>query len=301
MTGLVANGRRWFHEVNDQWPGFGVSIEIEKILHEEQSKYQKIVFFKSKTFGTVLTLDDIVQCTERDEFSYQEMISLIPLNSHPNPQNVLVVGGGDGGVAREVVKHPAVKRVVVCEIDNRVIELSRKYLPNMAKGYDDPRVEINVGDGLEYMKEHENEFDVIITDSSDPIGPATVLFQKQYYELMYRVLKPEGIICSQGECLWLDMGIIREVFSFCQSIYPVVDYAFTTIPSYVGGQIGFILCSKNKNTKFSEPLRRMTDAEVEKCQLNYYNSDIHSAAFVLPQFAKKALYGIKKSVNSNHM
>lgn len=141
----------------------------------------------------------MIQCTEKDEFSYQEMISLISLCIHPNPENVLIVGGGDGGVAREVVKHPAVKTVHQVEIDGRVVELSKQYLPNMACGFDSPKVTLTVGDGFEFMKQHSGQFDVIITDSSDPVGPAESLFQESYFALMKHALKPNGIICSQGK------------------------------------------------------------------------------------------------------
>lgn len=125
---------------------------------------------RSETFGRVLTLDGVIQCTERDEFGYQELISQIPLCAHPNPERVLIVGGGDGGVAREVVKHPAVKQVHQVEIDGRVVELSKKYLPFMACGFESPKMNLTIGDGFDFMKNHQNEFDVIITDSSDPIG-----------------------------------------------------------------------------------------------------------------------------------
>lgn len=129
------------------------------------------------------------------------MISLIPLCIHPNPENVLIVGGGDGGVAREVAKHPGVKMVHQVEIDGRVVELSKQYLPNMACGFDSPKVTLTVGDGFEFMKQHTGQFDVIITDSSDPVGPAESLFQESYFVLMKQALKPNGIICSQGSKL----------------------------------------------------------------------------------------------------
>jgi len=132
--------------------------------------YKYYLHICRKTYGRVLILDGVIQCTERDEFSYQEMISFLPLASHPNPKNVLIIGGGDGGVAREVVKYPTVESVTQCEIDDRVIALSKEYLPFMASGFDNPKLHLHVGDGFEFMGKHQNEFDVIITDSSDPIG-----------------------------------------------------------------------------------------------------------------------------------
>ncbi|CAH3044500.1 unnamed protein product [Porites evermanni] len=285
---LIKNG--WFSEINDEWPGEAFSLEVEKILYTGKSKYQDILIFKSKHHGKVLVLDGVIQCTDRDEFSYQEMIAFLPLNSHPCPKKVLVVGGGDGGVIREVSKHPAVESIVQCEIDEEVINVCKKHLPNMAKGYSSPKLTQYIGDGFEYMRQHENEFDVVITDSSDPVGPAEPLFKEPYYELLKKALKPDGLLCSQGsECMWLDLPLIKSVLEFSRRLFPVVSYGYTTIPTYPTGQIGFILCSKNKFTRFDNPVTVFTDEELEKMELRYYNVDVHKTAFTLPQFAKKAL------------
>ncbi|EDO42360.1 predicted protein [Nematostella vectensis] len=283
----IHNG--WFSEINKQWPGQAMSIEVEEVIYEGKSKFQEILVFKSKSFGTVLVLDGVIQCTDRDEFSYQEMISMLPLNSHPNPKKVLVIGGGDGGVIREASKHPSVESIVQCEIDEDVINISKKYLPNMAVGYTSPKLTQHIGDGFEYMKNHENEFDVIITDSSDPVGPAEALFQQSYYELMKRALKPDGLLCCQGECQWIHLPLIKSMVEFCKTLFSVVSYGYTTIPTYPCGQIGFMLCSKDKNTRFENPKIVLSDQQVEDLGFRYYNSDIHKAAFVLPQFAKKGL------------
>lgn len=179
----------------------------------------------SETYGRVLLLDDVIQCTERDEFSYQEMISMIPLCSHPNPERVLIVGGGDGGVAREVVKHPLVKEVHQVEIDGRVVELSKKFLPFMASGFESQKMNLTIGDGFEFMKNHKEQFDVIITDSSDPVGPAESLFQQSYFELMRNALRPGGIICSQGSNFWIDAHHVKETIDACKVAFKNVSYA----------------------------------------------------------------------------
>lgn len=284
----IQNG--WFSEINKQWPGQALSLEVEKVLFEGKSKYQDIIVFKSASHGKVLVLDGVIQCTESDEFSYQEMITFLPLNSHPCPKKVLIIGGGDGGVIREVVKHPTVESIVLCEIDEKVIEVSKKYLPKMACGFSSSKLTQFIGDGFEYMKEHVNEFDVIITDSSDPVGPAESLFQRGYYELMKKALKPDGILCCQGECLWLDLSLIKSMVDFSKDLFPVVNYGFTTIPTYPCGQIGFIMCSKNKDIRFEDPVTVFTESEVEQMGLKYYNAEVHKSAFVLPQFAKKKLF-----------
>ncbi|XP_076451826.1 spermidine synthase-like [Babylonia areolata] len=279
----------WFSELSELWPGQSMSLEVQEVLFNEKSKYQNVLVFKSKTYGNVLVLDGVIQCTDRDEFSYQEMITHLPIFCHPNPRRVLIIGGGDGGVAREVLKHEQVEKVDMCEIDEMVIEVSKKYLPNMACSFDNPRLSLHIQDGFEFMAKHENTYDVIITDSSDPIGPASSLFEKRYYELMKKALKPGGVLCSQGECAWLHLDLISSMQDFCRTLFPTVSYAYTTIPTYPSGQIGFILCSLNPDLKFEEPLRELCGEERTKFNLRYYNAHIHRAAFCLPEFARKVL------------
>uniref|UniRef100_A0A8C4XGD0 Spermidine synthase n=1 Tax=Erpetoichthys calabaricus TaxID=27687 RepID=A0A8C4XGD0_ERPCA len=280
----------WFRETCALWPGQALSLQVESVLYHQRSKFQDVMVFKSKTYGNVLVLDGVIQCTERDEFSYQEMIANLPLCSHPNPKKVLIIGGGDGGVLREVIKHRSVESVVQCEIDEDVINVSKKFLPEMAKGFFSPKLTLNVGDGFEFMKQNQDAFDVIITDSSDPVGPAESLFKESYYQLMKTALRDGGILCCQGECQWLHLDLIKEMRTFCKSLFPVVDYAYCTIPTYPSGQIGFMLCSKNPETNFRQPERQLTSEEVESMKLKYYNSEIHRAAFVLPEFARKVIH-----------
>merc|ERR1712179_422007 len=213
------------------------------------------------------------------------MVSMVPVNSHPNPEKVLIIGGGDGGVARELDRHPKVKQVVQCEMDGMVIDISKKLMPSMGKGFDSPKLTLHVGDGFAFMKEHQNEFDVIITDSSDPVGPAQMLFEKSYFALMKTALRDGGIICSQGECMWLHLELIKEMQTFCKELFPSVDYCYSTVPTYPSGQIGYTLCSKNPDTNFREPAITFTDEESDKIGWKYYNSDVHRASFVLPNFA----------------
>jgi len=235
-----------------------------------------------------LILDGIIQCTARDEFSYQEMISFLPLCAHPNPKKVLIVGGGDGGVAREVVKHPLVEEVHQVEIDDRVVELSKQYLPEMACGFENKKLKLTIGDGFDYMKKHKNEFDVIITDSSDPIGPAVSLFQESYYELMKHALKDDGIVCSQGGSFWLDLDYIKKTMKGCKEHFAKVAYAVTSVPSYPCGHIGFVMGSLNKNQEFATP--KLGKSEIDAIDLKYYSSEVHTAAFALPRWVQKHFY-----------
>ncbi|XP_067167105.1 spermidine synthase isoform X2 [Apteryx mantelli] len=253
---LIREG--WFRETCRLWPGQAMSLQVEELLHHQRSRYQEILVFRSTTYGNVLVLDGVIQCTERDEFSYQEMIANLPLCSHPDPRK-------------------------------DVIQVSKKYLPGMAVGYSSAKLTLHVGDGFEFMKQNQEAFDVIITDSSDPMGPAESLFKESYYQLMKTALREDGILCCQGECQWLHLDLIKEMRQFCKSLFPVVEYAYCTIPTYPSGQIGFMLCSKNSNTNFREPVQQLSQQQVEERSLKYYNSDIHRAAFILPEFARKAL------------
>ncbi|XP_017466682.1 PREDICTED: spermidine synthase-like isoform X3 [Rhagoletis zephyria] len=242
------------------------------------------------TYGTCLVLDGILQCSTRDEFSYQEMISFLPLNSHKSPKNVLIVGGGDGGVAREVAKHPLVEEVHQVEIDERVIELSKKYFPSMACGFQSPKLKLTIGDGFAYMKEHENEFDVIITDSSDPVGPAQSLFQESYYKLLKNALRPDGIVCSQGGSYWLNCKHVKNTLQSCKKHFSTVAYAHTNVPSYPCGHIGFVIGCLEPHRDLKSPIKEFSSTELENMKLKYYTSNVHSAAFALPRWVEASFY-----------
>ncbi|WVW85363.1 spermidine synthase [Kwoniella bestiolae CBS 10118] len=272
----------WFREINPQWPGQAMTLKVKQILHTEKSLFQDVLVFESETYGNVLVLDGVIQCTERDEFSYQEMIAHLPLASHPNPENVLVIGGGDGGVIREVLKHKSVKKVTLCDIDEAVIRVSKEWLPIMAQCYKDPRVEVFIGDGFKFLPEHKNEYDAIITDSSDPVGPAEALFKAPYFQLLKEALKEDGHISTQAECLWIHLPLIKELKETCKKLFPVVKYGYTTIPTYPAGQIGIMVCSKDGSRDVTVPLRAVPDTK-------YYNSDVHRAAFTIPEFGRAML------------
>jgi spermidine synthase len=278
----------WFHERGPLWPGQSFSLQIEKILYHQKSLFQDVLVFDSTNHGKVLVLDGVIQCTEHDEHSYQEMMAHIPLYSHPNPKKVLVIGGGDGGVLREIARHPGVEEICICELDKDVIDVSKKYLPFMAKGFDDPRVKVHIMDGAKFMEENQSAFDVIVTDSSDPVGPASVLFETPFYKALHGSLREGGIICTQGECVWLHVDLIQPLIKAIQPLFTTVEYAYCTIPSYPSGQIGFIIATKG-GKGCRNPVRAPEES-VQK-ELKYYTPDIHSAAFVLPAFAQRAIFG----------
>ncbi|XP_060534098.1 spermidine synthase [Cylas formicarius] len=280
----------WFSEISDLWPGQCFSLKVQEVLFHERSKYQDVLIVQTTNHGRALILDGIIQCTEFDEFSYQEMIAFLPLCAHPQPKRVLIVGGGDGGVAREVQKHPLVQEFVQVEIDEVVIEASKKYLPFMAEGFSSSKLILKVCDGFEYMKNHKNQFDVIITDSSDPVGPAVNLFTESYFKLLKEALKPNGIICSQSGTVWSDLDQVKDTLSNCKRHFPNVKYAMSSVPTYPNGQIGYLVASLEASRDLTSPSIRFGTKEVEEYGLRYYNADIHKASFVLPNFVDKLLF-----------
>ncbi|CAM9967556.1 unnamed protein product, partial [Phaeothamnion confervicola] len=241
----------------------------------------------------VLVLDGVIQVTERDEFSYQEMLTHIPCFAHPCPKRVLIVGGGDGGILREVARHSCVDAIDMCEIDPVVCEVSKRFEFSTATAFADPRLNLVHEDAAEFVKRDGNgNYDVIIVDSSDPVGPAETLFQPAFYEHMRASLAPGGVVATQGECMWLHLPLIKTVLTSCAGSFAAVDYAFTTIPTYPCGQIGFVLGSNSPSRDLSVPVREPSAEMAE--HLRYYSSAVHRAAFVLPAFAEKEIRGARR-------
>ncbi|KAL1499882.1 hypothetical protein AB1Y20_012565 [Prymnesium parvum] len=283
----------WFSESEVMWPGQAMSLKVDEVIWEGRSDFQDILVFKSATYGMVLALDGVIQLTERDEYAYQEMITHIPMHAHPDPQSVLIVGGGDGGVLREVCRHAGVQKIVMCEIDPQVCEIAQKFFSNStATAFNDPRLTLLHADAAEFVKDKAQEFDVVIVDSSDPVGPAETLFTADFYRSLRHAMKPNAIMCNQGECMWLHLELIGEVLSHCKEVFPSVDYAFTTIPTYPSGQIGFLLCSTAPNVVLRSPAR--TPEPELAAQLKYYSSAVHAAAFVLPEFAERVVAKVRQ-------
>ncbi|KAJ6898897.1 potassium transporter 12 family protein [Populus alba x Populus x berolinensis] len=282
----------WFSEISPMWPGEAHSLKVEKILFQGKSDYQNVMVFQSSTYGKVLVLDGVIQLTERDECAYQEMITHLPLCSIANPKKVLVIGGGDGGVLREVARHSSVVQIDICEIDKMVVDVSKKFFPDVSVGYEDPRVTLHIGDGVAFLKAvPEGTYDAVIVDSSDPIGPAQELFEKPFFESIAKALRPGGVVSTQAESIWLHMNIIEDIVANCHQIFKgSVNYAWTTVPTYPSGMIGFMLCStEGPAVDFKHPVNPIdsNDSQSKSKPLKFYNSELHTAAFCLPSFAKK--------------
>lgn len=264
-----------FHSKN-----MAISYRIKETLHTEQSKFQDIAVVDSHQYGKMLLLDSIVQTTEQDEFVYHEMISHIALNAHPNPQRVLVVGGGDGGVIREIIKHKSVKEAVLVEIDDRVVELSKQYLPTIACALDDPRVTVRIQDGIEYVKNAKNEFDLIVVDSTDPIGPAVGLFAQEFYRDLHGALKDDGMFVAQTESPWVNSELISSLHVGLRNVFPIVKLYLAAIPTYQSGLFSFTVCSKVYDPTEPQP-------DKPEFETKYYSKALHGACFVLPPFIEQ--------------
>ncbi|XP_042034694.1 spermine synthase-like [Salvia splendens] len=284
---------------NPMWPGESHSLKVEKILFKDKSKYQEVLVFQSSAYGKVLVLDGIVQLTEKDECVYQEMITHLPLCSIESPQNVLVVGGGDGGVLREIARHSSVKLIDICEIDQMVIDVSKKFFPELAIGFEDPRVHLHVGDAIEFLKQApEGKYDAIIVDSSDPVGPAQELVERPFFETIARALRSGGVLCNMAESMWLHTHLIQDMLTICRDIFKgSVRYAWASVPTYPSGVIGFLLCAtEGPPVDFVHPINpieKLDGALDYRREIKFYNSEIHRAAFALPSFVRREVEALR--------
>ncbi len=271
----------WFSEL--QTPGLAIAIKLKETLHHEKTPYQDLAVVDTDSYGRMLVLDNIIQTTMGDEFFYHEMIAHVPLNTHPNPRTALVIGGGDGGVIREIIKHPSIEKVTLVEIDARVVANARQYLPEIAGGLDDARVEVRFADGIEHVRQMENTYDVIIVDSTDPIGPAAGLFSAEFYRDVFRALKPDGLFVAQTESPLFNGRLIRRIQKDLAAIFPIARLYLSTVPTYPGGIWSFSLGSKEY-----DPLE-VDWKKAPQLGTRYYTSAIHQGAFALPPFIQEIL------------
>lgn len=269
----------WFTE--KQTETFGITAKVTKTLHVEETDFQKLAMIETEQFGNMLVLDGMVMTTEKDEFVYHEMAAHVPLFTHPNPQHILVVGGGDGGVIREVLKHPSVKKATLVEIDQKVLDCSKKYLPSIANKLDDERVEVKVADGFMEIAQSERQYDVIIVDSTEPVGPAVNLFTKGFYEGISKALKSDGLFVAQTDNPWFHQALIRNVFRDVKETFPITRLYTANIPTYPSGLWTFTIGSK-KYDPLQVPESRFHDIDTK-----YYTKQLHYAAFVLPRFVEQ--------------
>ncbi|MGI6394340.1 MAG: polyamine aminopropyltransferase [bacterium] len=270
----------WF--VENYYDKGSLGLKLRKKLHEEQSQYQKIEVFETEFFGNLLTLDGLVMLSQKDEFVYHEMMTHPPLCTLKNPEKVLVVGGGDGGSIREVLKHPSVKEAVLCEIDERVVRVAQKYFPETSSSLENPKVKLHFEDGFKFLEKFENYFDLIITDSSDPVGPGIELFKEAYYRLVKKALKADGIMVAQSENPWYGDDIMESMTAAMANVFKYVETYIALVPLYPSG-FWTVTAASDFHSLHNFDEKRA--AEISK-SCKYYNPELHKGSLALPNFVK---------------
>ncbi|MEW7978245.1 MAG: polyamine aminopropyltransferase [Candidatus Sedimenticola endophacoides] len=268
------------------------SFRIDKLYFEQKTGHQHLMIFHNAFLGRVMTLDGIVQTTERDEFIYHEMMAHVPLFAHGAPRRVLIIGGGDGGMLREVIKHTAVEQVTMVEIDGAVVEMAKTYLPKHSQGaFDDPRLNLVIADGMDFVRQSDERFDVIISDSTDPIGPGEVLFTDDFYAQCKRILNPGGVMATQNGVPFFQIDEVRDTARRMGRHFTDQTFYSAAVPTYYGGVMTFAWGSNDPGLRALDAdtlRRRFQDAAIDT---RYYTPEIHQASFALPRYVSAALAG----------
>ncbi len=274
---------RWL--VEQLHDDFQLGLKADKIHYDSQTEHQRLVVFENGTFGRVLTLDDVVQTTEKDEFIYHEMLAHLPLFAHGAARKVLIIGGGDGGMLEEVLKHDSVEKVTQVEIDAGVIDFSKRYLSSICRdACDGPRLDLVIADGVDFVAACEERYDVAIVDSTDPIGPGEVLFTETFYGKAKTCLAPGGILVTQNGVPFLQSDELRNTLAAFRALFADAACYLATVPTYAGGPMAFGWASDDpaKRTQGLETLEQRF--QVSGIATRYYNPAVHLAAFALPTY-----------------
>ncbi|MDC6382776.1 polyamine aminopropyltransferase [Pseudomonas graminis] len=272
------------------YEGYGQRFRMEKMLHEVRTEHQHLVIFQNPRMGRVMALDGVIQTTEADEFIYHEMLTHVPILAHGRAKRVLIIGGGDGGMLREVAKHATVEHITMVEIDGTVVEMCKEYLPNHSKGaFDDSRLNLVIDDGMRFVANTEEKFDVIISDSTDPIGPGEVLFSENFYQACHRCLNEGGILVTQNGTPFMQLSEVQTTAGRMNGLFADWHFYQAAVPTYIGGAMTFAWGSTDsQHRKISlETLRqRFAGSGIVT---RYYNPEVHIGAFALPQYVLQAI------------
>lgn len=273
-------------------PNVKLSIKVDKQLFSLQSEFQRIDVFESKEFGRFLTLDGYMMLTEKDEFIYHEMITHVPMAVHPNPRKVLIIGAGDGGVVRELTRYKCVEHIDLVEIDEMVVEVCKKYLPFTSSKLDDPRVHIHYEDGVRFVRSCEDEYDLIIVDSTDPFGPGEGLFTKEFYGSCYKALRDDGMMVNQHESPFYeaDVAAMQRAHKRIYECFPISRVYQAHIPTYPSGHWLFGFASKKYH-----PIHDLREKEWKELGIKtrYYNLNLHKGSFYLPTYVEELLKDVE--------
>ena len=280
------DSKQWYTE---EWAdqGSAISLKVKQKVHDEQSQYQRIEIYETETFGTLMTLDGLVMVTDRDNFIYHEMMSHPALFIHPRPERVLIIGGGDCGTLREVLKHDTVTLAEQVELDERVTRVSEKFFPDLCESNNDPRARLHFADGIKWVADAKpGTYDVIIVDSTDPVGPAAGLFSKEFYRNCFKALRPRGIVVGQSESPLFHAELIKSMHEALRGAN-FLDVATLHFPqcTYPSGWWSATLAGKDT------PLAGFREEAVaqKRFPTRYYNYGIHTAAMAAPEFLFKTL------------
>ena len=284
----TSNMDLWVEEKHQGY--FASRFKCKKVLFSGKSPYQCVDVVETEGHGKMLLNDGIVMLSEKDEYVYHEMIAHVPLFLHPSPKKVLIIGGGDGGTALEVLKHKNIESCVMVEIDRMVVDVSKKYFPQIARSFKNPKLKLKIGDGIKFVKNTKQKFDIILVDSTDPIGPAKPLFDRPFYKNVFSCLNPDGVLAVQAESPFFEIKMQKHILKSLKSLFPITSLYHYSNTVYPGGFWSFAFAGKKYH-----PLKDFKEERTKKAKkwnLSYYNADIHKAAFAQPEFIKKELKGL---------
>jgi len=266
------------------------NFRIDKVYFEHKTEHQHLLIFHNAQLGRVMSLDGVVQTTEADEFVYHEMMAHVPILAHGAAQKVLIIGGGDGGLLREICQHQSVEHITMVEIDQAVVDMAKAYLPKHSNGaFDDPRLNLVIADGMDFVRETENRFDVIISDSTDPIGPAEVLFTEDFYAQCKRIMNPGGVIATQNGVPFFQLEEVQHTAQRMGQHFADCGFYSAAVPTYYGGIMTFAWGSDNLALREIDLASLQQRFDNSGIHTRYYNPALHQASFALPQYLLKAL------------
>ena len=269
-------------------PDFRFKMKVERVLFEGRSENQHVAVVENKMFGRTLYLDGVLQTSERDEFIYHEMLTHVPILGHGGVRDLLIIGGGDGGMLEEALKHRTIERATMVEIDPSVVDMCRQHLPSISNGaFDDPRLDLVFADGVDFVRTTDKRFDLVIIDSTDPIGPGEVLFTDHFYQAAKRVLKEGGVLVTQNGVPFVQSDELKTSIAALSKLFIEATCYTATVPGYVGGPMAFgwaTDCLDHRQATLELLQRRFIEADIE---VRYYTPEVHQGAFALPGYIQK--------------
>lgn len=262
-----------------------IKLKIDRVLFDSKTEHQHLVIFENETFGRAMALDGVMQTTEKDEFIYHEMLTHLPIYAHGQVRKVLIIGGGDGGMLEEALKHPSVEKVTMVEIDRSVVDLCTTHLPSISNGaFGDPRTDLVIADGRDFVANCEDRYDLVIIDSTDPIGPGAVLFTETFYRDCRSCLTDGGILVTQNGVPFMQGDELTSSVSFFRGLFKDATCYLATIPTYVGGPMAFGWATDNLDLRQTGLAELKTRFESEPVETRYYTPEVHQGAFALPPY-----------------